>query len=112
MNAEQFQNSEERRARLYEIITDPVFAQAIAVLIDELNPDRANDGVPSPVVAAARFQQIAGATHVRRGLDRLTKLFVAPEETADEGTHSFRSRPSARGLIYRYLSYDTRRTHP
>ena len=80
MNAEQFQSSEERRARLYEIITDPVFAQAMSVLADELNPDRANDGVPDPVIAAARFQQIAGATHVRRGLDRLTKPFSAPKK--------------------------------
>ena len=59
MTAEQFQNSEERRARLYELISDPVFVTAVSILMDELSPDRANDGVINPVVGAARFQQIA-----------------------------------------------------
>jgi hypothetical protein len=80
MTAEQFQNSEERRARLYELISDPVFVTAVSVLMDELSPDRANDGVINPVVGAARFQQIAGATFLRRGLDRLTKPFAAPKK--------------------------------
>ena len=80
MTAEQFQNSEERRARLYEIISDPVFVQAVSVLVDELLPDRRNEGVMNPVSGNSGYQQLAGAMVLTRGLDRLTKPYAAPKK--------------------------------
>jgi hypothetical protein len=73
MTASEFSKHENNRVALATLLLDPLLRQAFTVLLDELAPGAVNDGVINPVVGAARYQQIAGANHIVKGLERLTK---------------------------------------
>lgn len=71
MTAEEFSRDDNNRAQLQKLLDSPVLQTAIAVLKDELEPSTGNDGVGNPVIGAARYQQLAGANHILKGLKRL-----------------------------------------
>ena len=68
-----FSKHENNRVALAAILANPLLQVALDALMGELQPGVVNDGVVSPVVAASRYQQIAGANHIVKGLDRLTR---------------------------------------
>ena len=71
MTAEEFSRDENNRAQLQKLLDSPILKAALDLLADELQPTPGNEGVGNPVVGAARFQQIAGANHMLKGLKRL-----------------------------------------
>ena len=76
-----FSKHENNRVALAALLADPILQQALDALKEDAEPGLVNDGVVSPVVAAARYQQIAGANHIVLGLERLTKAPKARIET-------------------------------
>ncbi len=74
---EEFTKHSVNRDALRAIIETDVFKQAVAALKDELDAYPGGVAENNPVVAAARYQQIAGINHVVKGLKRLTE---EPEE--------------------------------
>lgn len=73
MTAEEFSRDENNRVQLQRMLDSPVLNEAIQVLLDELTPTPGNEGVGNPVVSAARYQQLAGANHIVRGLRNLVQ---------------------------------------
>lgn len=69
----EFQRHEENRKKLASVLKDPVLIEALEVLKEELDAYPGGVAESNPVVAAARYQQIAGVNHVLKGLTRLTK---------------------------------------
>ena len=73
MTSAEFAKHENNRVQLATLLTSPVLRQALDALRGDLKPGLSNDGVLNPVVAAARYQQLAGINHVIDGLEKLTK---------------------------------------
>lgn len=81
MTAQEFQQSEARRVRLAEILDDPVFKEAVAVLENEQKPRGDLALFQSLEVSAHRYHQFAGMTYFTDGLKRLSnpvKRVAAP----------------------------------
>lgn len=73
MTAEEFTKHEENRAELRKVLDTPILRTALAVLKDELEPRALPSLEANPVLAAARYQQMAGANYILKGLEALTE---------------------------------------
>lgn len=78
MTAAEFQKDPTRRDKLATVLKNPVLREALDILMDELDP---NTQLPATLadatVAAHRYHHVAGANHIRKGLNRLAAQ--APE---------------------------------
>jgi hypothetical protein len=77
MTAEEFTKDDVNRATLASVLKEPILIQALAILKDELEPSADNlAAITNPVISASRFQQVAGANHILKGLQRLTQATI------------------------------------
>ena len=77
MTSDEFTKDEVNRATLASVLKEPVLIAALAILKDELEPSADNTvAVANPVISASRYQQVAGANHILKGLQRLTQAAI------------------------------------
>lgn len=69
----QFAKDPGRRERLAEILSDPVMADAVDIVEELMEPRIGTQADAAPAMAAAYFQQVAGANHFRKKLRELTR---------------------------------------
>ncbi len=70
---EEFLKHSENRDTLKTLIEHPVFVAAVAALKDGFDAFPSKTAEANPVIAAARFHEIAGMNFLIRGLSEFTK---------------------------------------
>lgn len=69
----QFAKDPGRRDRLAEILRDPVLQEAQDIVEELMEPRTGTQADAAPAMAAAYFQQVAGANHFNKKLRELTR---------------------------------------
>jgi hypothetical protein len=72
MTAEEFVRSDANRTEIENLLKNPTLLQAFDVLMGEISPSVDSVAKLNPVLAAALYQQVAGANHIVKGLRKLT----------------------------------------
>lgn len=67
----EFTQDPDRRARLSAVLVDPVFAEAIDIVLETMKPKVGGPGDANTIIAASHFHQTAGANHL---LDKLRSM--------------------------------------
>lgn len=79
-----FQKHEQNRTRLSEILTDPVFIEAVATVKKMHEPVIEAATSLNPVLAASRYQKVAGINALLTGLENLTKTITEPKRLVEK----------------------------
>ena len=75
-SAAEFSKHPQNRDELRKVLDTPIFKEALAILKEEMIPIAGSSTEGNPVVGAARYQQLAGANQIIRGLELLTQTPV------------------------------------
>lgn len=77
--AESFAADELKRETLLGVLRSRELHEALGILKDELEPDATDTAaLGNPQIAISQRHLIAGANHIIKGLDRLTKAVKKP----------------------------------